>query len=160
MEPLVRTSFNELNAEVSPDGRWLAYESDESGQNEVYVRPFPNVDVGRWQVSRGGGTRPVWARSGGELFYLATGQGSAALMSVPVERQATWTAGTPTKLFEGQYFYTDTGATRRGRTYDVSPDGRRFLMLKDAAGVDDVPASRLVVVQNWTEELKRLVPTN
>ncbi len=160
MESLVRTPFNELNAEVSPDGRWLAYESDESGKNEIYVRPFPNVDAGRWQVSPGGGTRPAWARSGEELFYLATGLGSSTLMNVRVERAATWTAGTSTKLFEGPYFYTDTGVIGRGRTYDVSPDGRRFLMLKDAGGIDDVPMSRLVVVQNWTEELKRLVPVN
>ena len=73
------------------------------------MRPFPSVDAGRWQVSRGGGTRPAWARSGGELFYLATGPVSAALISVRVEHEATWTAGTPTRLFEGTFFYTDTG---------------------------------------------------
>lgn len=66
--PLVRTPFSEMSAEVSPDGRWLAYQWNESGQDEVYVRPFPNVDAGRWQVSTGGGTRPVWSRNGRELF--------------------------------------------------------------------------------------------
>ena len=71
IEPLVQTPFFERNGEVSPDGRWLAYESNESGQFEVFVRPFPDVNKGRWQVSTGGGTQPLWARNGQELFYLA-----------------------------------------------------------------------------------------
>jgi len=71
--PLFQTPFSELNAEISPDGRWLAYQSNESGRDEIYVRPFPNASAGRWQVSSDGGSRPVWARNGQELFYLATG---------------------------------------------------------------------------------------
>ena len=86
-EPLVHTEFHELNAEISPDGRWLAYESDESGQREVFVRPFPNVDAGRWLVSNGGGTRPLWAKNGQELFYLAIVGADAVVMSVRVERR-------------------------------------------------------------------------
>ena len=136
--------------EVSTDGRWLAYQSDESGQSEVYVRPFPEVDGGRWQVSTGGGTEPLWARSGKELFYIGS---SDAMMSVAVEGGATFRAGNPTRLFEWPYF--------RGvdRTYDVSPDGRRFLMIKPV-GPEQTTASSIIVVQHWTEELKRLVPTN
>ena len=68
--PLVATEFNELNADLSPDGRYVAYQSDESGRFEVYVRPFPDVEGGRWQISNDGGTRPLWARGGGELFYV------------------------------------------------------------------------------------------
>ena len=161
VEPLVRTEFDERNAEISPDGRWLAYESNESGQREVYVRPFPNVNGGRWQVSSGGGTRPLWARNGQELFYMAIAGTEAAVMSVRVERGATWTAAAPAKLFAGRFFSVDgAGGTGIGRTYDVSPDGRRFLMLKDSAtgNSSDVPSARFVVVQNWFEELKRLVP--
>ena len=151
--PLLQTKFDELNGIVSPDDRWLAYESDSSGRFEIYVRPFPNAGGGQWQVSTGGGTRPLWARSGKELFYLGP---DGALLRVPVEASgATWNAGTPAKLLEGRYF--TGGAVTAGRTYDVSPDGQRFLMIK-APGAD-APAASIIVVQHWLEELKRLVPT-
>ena len=153
VRPLVQTTFNELNGEISPDGRWLTYQSNESGQNEIYVRPFPDTDRGRWQISTGGGTRPLWARSGKELFYLGP---SGAVMSTSVEDGSTFRAGNPTRLFEGPYFANLNAA---GRTYDVSPDGQRFLMIKEGASTDATSAPReIVVVQNWTEELKRLVP--
>ena len=71
VEPLVKTPLAERNGEISPDGRWLAYEANDSGQFEIYVRPFPDVNSGHWQVSTGGVTRPLWARNGQELFYLA-----------------------------------------------------------------------------------------
>jgi serine/threonine-protein kinase len=122
-QPLVRTQFSERNAEISPDGRWIAYESDESGQFEIYVRPFPNVDEGRWQISTGGGAKPLWARSGRELFHLAP---VTRLMVVPVKSGPTFAAGNPELLFEGRYL----DAAFIGRTYDVSPDGKRFLMIK------------------------------
>ena len=83
--PLVQTPFSERNGEVSPDGRWLAYEANDSGRYEIYVRPFPDVTKGLWQVSTDGGTRPLWARSGQELFYLAP---TGALMRVGVEAGA------------------------------------------------------------------------
>ena len=92
VRPLVQTTFNELNGEISPDGRWMAYQSNESGQDEIYVRPFPDADSGRWQVSTGGGTRPLWARSGKELFYVGP---SGAVMSASVEGGSTFRAGTP-----------------------------------------------------------------
>ena len=98
VEPLVQTTIAEPNAVISPDGRWLAYESNDSGQFQIFVRPFPDVNTGRWQVSTGGGTQPLWARNGQELFYLAS---TGALMSVPVVRGTTWTAGAPTKLIDG-----------------------------------------------------------
>jgi serine/threonine-protein kinase len=153
--PLVQSPFNERNGEVSPDGRWLAYDANDSGRFEIYVRPFPDVTRGHWQVSTDGGTRPLWARNGQELFYLAP---PGALMRVGVTRGSTWAATTPTKLFEGDY---GAAAFHSGRTYDVSPDGRRFLMIKNG-GADDpnaTPAS-MVVVLNWFEELKQRVPTN
>jgi len=150
----VQTTFNELNGEISPDGRWVAYQSNESGQDEIYVRPFPDADRGRWQISTGGGTRPLWARSGKELFYLGP---SGAVMSASVEGGSTFRAGRPTRLFEGRYL---TFATVAGRTYDVSPDGQRFLMLKPGDTDSTAAPTSLVVVQNWFEELKRLVPTN
>jgi len=149
-EPLIATEFNELNAEISPDGRWLAYRSNESGRDEVYVRPFPNVEAALWQVSTDGGQHPVWARSGEELFYRGL---DGSLMQMPVELQPRFVACTPTKLFEGPYLRGS------GRAYDVSPDGRRFLMIKEGDGPsDDSSPPGIIVVQNWFEELRRLVP--
>ena len=151
--PLLQTKFDERNGIVSPDGRWLAYDSNSSGPYEIYVRPFPNVGGGQWQVSTAGGTQPLWARNGKELFYVGA---DGALARVPVETNgATWSAGTPMKLLEGRYFI---GAGIGGRTYDVSPDGQRFLMIK-APGTDaNAAPPALIVVQHWDEELKRLVP--
>jgi serine/threonine-protein kinase len=150
---LVQTSSDERNGEVSPDGRWLAYEADDSGRFNIYVRPFADVSSGRqWQVSTDGGIQPLWARNSQELFYLSAG----ALMRVGVEPGPTWTATGPTKLFEGRY---GAAANQSGRTYDIALDGKRFLMIKPGEDPTAVPAS-LVVVQNWREELKRLVPSH
>jgi hypothetical protein len=102
-----------------------------------------------------GGSRPAWARSSQELFYLAP---EGALMGVAVERGTAWKAGTPVKVLEGLYFAGSFGVNFR--TYDVSPDGKRFLMIKPVGGQDQPAAPpSLVVVQNLTEELKRLVPS-
>jgi serine/threonine-protein kinase len=154
IEPLLETPFEERGGIVSPDGHWLAYESNSSGQFEIYVRPFPNVGAGQWQVSNAGGVQGLWARSGRELFYLAP---DGALLTVPVEpRGTTWGAGTATKLFAGRYY---TGADS-SRQYDVSPDGQRFLMIKEAGATNQTATPpQVIVVQHWTEELKRLVPT-
>jgi serine/threonine-protein kinase len=147
---LLRTRFNELNAEISPDGRWFAYQSNESGQDEVYVRPFPEIGDDRQQVSTNGGTRPVWARNGRELFYLAPD----GLFSVTVTPGPGFKLGSPLRLINRRYF-AETAFI--GRTYDVSPDGQRFLMIKDDAGDGVRPA--IVVVQNWLEQLKaRVLP--
>jgi serine/threonine-protein kinase len=158
VQPLLQTPFNEEEGTISPDGRWLAYESDSSGRSEIYVRPFPEVAGGLRQVSNGGGRRPLWARDGQELFYLASGGGgpTSTLMRVPVEARSTvWNAGTPVALFQGRYF-----TSAQGRTYDVSLDGRRFLMVKEAGADQGDARPQIIVVLNWLEELKRLVPTN
>jgi serine/threonine-protein kinase len=163
--PLIQTPFTERNGEISPDGRWIAYEANDSVRFEIYVRPFPKVMDGRWQVSTGGGTRPLWARNGQELFYRAvvptavwtTPFPMGALMRVGVERSATWAATAPVPLFEGRYLMGMLGSAI-GRTYDISPDGRRFLMIKPVPSTRTESTS-IVVVQNWQEELKRLVPT-
>jgi serine/threonine-protein kinase len=151
---LIQGPLVDRNAEVSPDGQWLAYESNDSGQPQVFVRPFPDVNKSKTQVSTVGGTEPLWARNGEELFYIAPG---GALTSVPVKRGTTWTPGTPTKLFEAGYFRGGVGTGSDSRMYDVSPDGRRFLMIKQDVSASQ-PAARIVVVQHWLEELKRLVP--
>jgi hypothetical protein len=104
-------------------------------------------------VSTGGGTQPLWARNGLEVFYLAA---DGALMSVPITRAREWTAGAPARVLDGRYYRGVSANT--GRTYDASVDGKRFLAIKPA-GLDQAerPVS-IVVVQNWLEELKRLVP--
>ena len=120
--------------------------------SQIYVRPFPDVDAGYWQVTTNGGTRPLWARSGRELFYQANG----ALMAVPVRTtDSTFSAGNPTKLFDAAPYYF--GIT--GHTFDVSADGQKFLMIKNAAASDQNAALSLIVVEHWTDQLKTRVPT-
>ena len=120
------------------------------------MRPFPDIDTGRWQVSTGGGRLPLWARGGEELFFLDL---DGAVLRASVEGAATFRVDTPTRLFQGPYFTPQTSNVFR--TYDVSPDGQRFLMIKESGGSEDASAApRFIVVQNWFEELKRLVPVN
>jgi serine/threonine-protein kinase len=147
---LLNMSYDEHNAAVSPNGQWIAYQSNESGRDEVYVRPFPAVGSGRWQISTSGGTRPLWAHNGRELFYFIA---PGILMSVPVRVDAGFSAGTPVRLFSGLYL-----SPQGGRTYDVSPDDRRFVMIKTEDRT--APRQQIVVVQNWFQELTRLVPVN
>ena len=143
-------SFNENNAEISPDGRWLAYQSNESNQNEIYVRPFRGGAEERRLVSNDGGTKPQWARNGRELYFL----NGTSMMSVAIQTTPTFNLGPPTKLFDGRYF---SGIT--GRTYDVSRDGQRFLMVKaPTAGDPSANPGSIVIALNWTEELKARVP--
>ena len=151
-EWLLNSEFSERNAEMSPDGNWMAYQSDESGEYEIYVSPFPDVAGGKQQVSNAGGIFPVWARNGQELFYVENGE-PAHLMAVPVQTGSTFNPGNPEAVFEWNY-YTGT----LGRTYDVSPDGLRFLMIKGATGGPDATRPQINIVQNWSEELKERVP--
>ena len=148
---ILNQQYSESNAVLSPDGRWMAYQSDESGRSEIYVRPFPDVNSARFQVSTNGGTRPLWSRDGRELFYYLP---PGVIVAAPVQIGATFKAGAPRELFKGTYLSPQTG-----RMYDVSPDGKRFLMIKEARREGEAPPPpQLVVVQNWTEELKRLAP--
>jgi len=150
--PLIVDPGVQGNPVISPDGRWLAYQDESEGV--VFVRPFPNVAAGRWQVSPPGSKWPLWSRDGRELFYLS----GANLMAVAVDAtQQTFQWTSASVLFQGSYsgFPGLTGP----RNYDLSPDGRRFLMIKDHA-TPEQSAGVLIVVENWFEELKRLVPTN
>lgn len=140
--PLFDARFKRSGFEFSPDGKWLAYQSNETGRPEVYVEPYPGPG-GRSQVSTGGGTVPRWNRNGKELFFR-TGD---KMMAVDVETGAAFRAATPKILFEK----ATTG-------YDVAPDGRRFLMLKAAPVTQGGTPSELHVVVNWFEELRRRVP--
>ena len=140
-----------MNPEVSPDGRYFAYESNESGRAEIYVRPYPRVNDGRWQLSTSGGTRPAWSRDGAELFYIDPAN---TLMAVPVRTSGTtFSAGTPAKVFDTKY-----AMYMASRGYDVSADGRRFVMIKAGAAGGNAPPTSVVVVANWFEELTARVP--
>jgi Tol biopolymer transport system component len=149
-QPFLQTQFNEGNPRFSPDGRWIAYVSDESGRSEIYVQPYPGPG-GKWQVSRDGGTEPVWNRNGRELFYRSGNK----LMAVEITIQPNFELGNPRMLFEGPYVPSAVPVSN----YDVSPDGQRFLMLKPAEQDQAQSApTQITVVQNWFEELKRRVP--
>ena len=147
--PIISTSYVDGWPEFSPDGRWLAYGSNESGRLEVYVTPVPGPGR-RIPISVEGGREPLWARSGRELFYWSLD--SKKLMAVDTVLQAEFRAGAPRVLFEFQGL-----ATTPSRVYDVSPDGQRFLIPGPLA-IKPVEVTQLNLVLNWFEELKRLAP--
>jgi len=145
--PFLVTDFNEFAPRLSLDGHWLAYVSDQSGENSIYVRRFPEGDTLN-SISTGVGTEPIWSRNGRELFYHSGNQ----LMVVDVETEPEFGVERPSRLFEG---ICDTDPTLVGSpNYDVSLDGQRFLMVsrRDAA-----ETLALTFVQNWFDELQRLV---
>lgn len=146
--PFVHTKFNERQQRFSPDGHWIAYMSDESGRSEVYVQAFPGPG-GKSQVSTEGGTFPVWARDGRELFYLNGNK----MMSVGVTTHPSFGASTPR-------FLTDVSALVPVRfnnaAYDISANGQRFLLVRTK---EQNAPGEVRVVLNWSEELKRLVPS-
>lgn len=139
--PYVATSIDECCAVFSPDGRWIAYNSNESGRDEIYVRPFPGPEP-KHQVSFGGGTHPKWTRGGREIVYRAPGP-PPALMAVSVALGADFRAGPPRRLFDDTYRKTESFEFP---TYDVSPDGERFLMIEEPPSA--APPRQIVVVPN------------
>ena len=146
-ELFLRTPFTEVGPQFSPDGRYISYVSDESGQYEVYVRPYP-AGPGKWQVSTRGGEEAMWSNDGRELFY----RNGNTWMAVAVDLELTFKAGAPRRLFEGPY--VNVG----GISYDVTPDGQRFLVL-EPAGPAAAPVTHLNVVLNWFEEMKEKAGT-
>jgi serine/threonine-protein kinase len=154
---LLKEKYHEAQPRISPDGRWMAYTSNESGQTQVYVRPFPEVEGGRWQVSTSGGDSPLWSPDGRELFF----RNGDAVMAVSSKTDPTFSVETPKMLFRGTYVgavlaYDDWDFA----TWDISPDGKRFLMMKEtgAAATGGGRSRKINVVLNWFEELKRRVP--
>jgi Tol biopolymer transport system component len=143
--PFARTAALESEPMFSPDSRWLAYVSNESGRSEVYVRPLEGA--GKWQVSTDGGVEPRWGPNGREVFYRNGGK----MYAVDVSAESAIAVGKAHLLFEGPYSLSQIGSPN----YDVSRDGRRFLMLKPEAAAPP-PVN---IVMNWFDELKRLVPT-
>jgi serine/threonine-protein kinase len=148
LKPLVATAFDESGIAISPDGRWLAYESNETGQTEVIIRPFPDVDGGKWQVSLDGGRAPLWSRDGRELFFVNSNR---ELMSVNVGSGASPNNGTPRRLFKLRpelYLAAQENYT----PYDVAPNGRFLMARRLRLTAARVPP--LVVTENWLAELR------
>jgi eukaryotic-like serine/threonine-protein kinase len=145
---LIKSPYDHYAMSISPDGKWLAFTSTESGTPEVHVRPFPNVDAARYVISQGGGDASLWSRNGRELFFRGP---HGQMFAVPVTTGSRFTHGKPQLLFAGnglgvQFFY---------RSYDVHPDGKRFLMVR--IGGDDTGV--LDVVFNWRSEVRRQLRT-
>ena len=145
--PLLESANMELNPVISPDGQWLAYQSNESGQAEIYAQAFPSAGR-RQQISTAGGSEPVWAPSGVELFYRNANQ----MLAVEIETEEGLRASRPRALFEKEFEFS-----RNNQNYDVSLDGQRFVMVQTP---DSTERGQLEIVFNWFEELERLVPTN
>jgi len=146
-EPFLATPANEAQPAFSPNGRWLAFTSDRSGRNEVYIAPYPGGEP-KEQISPAGGSEPMWARESGELFYRSGDK----MMVVTIETNPTLQVTTPRLLFEGSY--AGPPFSFLPANYDVTPDGQRFVMVPEKRVLN-----QLQVVVNWFEELKRLVPT-
>jgi serine/threonine-protein kinase len=147
--PLVASrEFDEAAIALSPDGRWIAYESNETGRREVYLRPFPGVDGGKWQVSNGGGVAPLWSRDGGQLFFVT---GDRRMASRSVRATPELELGEQTMLFamsEDLYLSPAENYT----PFDVTADGRFIMARRRSSGGVEQP---LVVAENWVEELKQ-----
>ena len=151
---LLPTDFRLLDGALSPDSHWLAYESSESGHYEIVVRPYPDVEAHQWVISSGGGEEPKWTRDGRTLFFRT----AKSLMAAAVDTTTGFSFRKPEPVLDITAYTFLRGPPR---TYDVSPDGQRFLLVKSIARADadsSAESLRAIIVQNWTEELKRLVP--
>jgi serine/threonine-protein kinase len=145
---LINTQFNEFGASASPDGRWLAYQSNESGRPEIYVRELAGAG-GRWPISKGGGEEPRWSPDGKELYYRINGQ----LIAVAVETRSSFQAGTSNSLFNEVYDFRSNS----GETYDVDPRGGRFLMIRPPK---EETSAQIRIVLNWFGELRKTAAAN
>jgi len=145
-KPLIQANWTVRSAQFSPNGRWMAYASNETGSMEIYVSPFPEGS-GKWQISRGGGQEPRWRRDGKELFFLSP---DGKIMAVPVESSTSFQAGAPAALF--QTHRRQPMSSQDLFSYDVSPDGQRFLI---ATQLDEGNAAPLSVLLNWASAMEK-----
>ena len=143
--PFLVTPFEEHSPKFSPDGRWIAYVSNESGREEVYARPFPGPG-GKWALSTAGGSEPVWSSDGSELYYRSP----EGMMGIPVDTNGALRAGKPRVLFDDTFQHHFLGVAN----YDVAPESGRFVMVEP--NQESSGPAQLKVVLNWAEELERL----
>jgi serine/threonine protein kinase len=156
MVPLLQENYQENQPQVSPDGKWMAYTSNESGEYEVYVRPFPDIDSGLWRVSTSGGASPLWSPDGKELFYLS----NDGAIAVSVETEPTFETIKSEVLFEESHLGLLQGDAH---PWDIHPDGKRFLMIQEYTGdtsTEETSRPKINIVLNWFEELKERVPVD
>ena len=138
-----QTPATEDQGQFSPDGHWIAYTSNETGQSEIYVIPFPlSTSGGKWMVSRGGGVQPRWRRNGKELFYISP---DSKMMVVAVDTRPVFHIGTPRALFQTDI--VDTGIRTGPMSWDIAPDGNRFIIITESPG----EASSITVALNWRD---------
>ena len=145
---LVATGYDERGSALSPDSRWLAYVSNEQGEHEVFVRPFPDVNGGRWQVSSGGGSAPVWAHNGRELFYVS----GKKMYVVQLHAGPPFSAEPPRVLFDIPEGVRHASLARG--TFAITPDDQRFLMVRDNSWEEMAGTRTVVLVENFFEELR------
>jgi len=150
---LVKSEFCNDYSAVSPDGRWMAYESNVSGRSEIYVERYPELG-NRQQISTGGGRRPLWSHDHRELFFSTPD--NRQILAVPVQSGTTLVAGRPQVLFEFAMLAPAGGI----RPYDIAPDGRFLIIRSGQTEAAGGTASNMILILNWTKELKRLVPPN
>ena len=144
--PLWDSKSQLYNAELSPDGRWVAYQSNESGRFEIYVHPFPDLKAGRWQVTFAGGAYPGWTGNGRELAFIA---GDGRMNVLPVQTTPSFASGNATPLFATSDFFLGIA-----RTYDLSPSGDRFVMLRVGREAEVAANREVVVTSNWLGQLR------
>jgi Tol biopolymer transport system component/tRNA A-37 threonylcarbamoyl transferase component Bud32 len=142
--PLVASPAQEFHPALSPDGRWLAYTSNESGAFEIYVRPFPETSSAKWQVSTAGGGEPTWAPTGRELLYL---NGRSEMVSAEIQAGPTFSVGKQRTLFSASQFFRPGPIP----SFSLTPDGKRFLMVREGEATQQ---SELIVAENWLEGLR------
>ncbi len=164
IKELLHDTHWELEPQISPDGRYVAYQSDESGEGQIYVRTFPDVTKGRWQVSNDGGNSPLWSPDGRELYF----RNGDATMAIEIETEPIFEKrGNPKILFRGTYF-SEAAINITFTPWDIHPDGDKFLMIKPpqttaAESTEEeapAPQPKIMVILNWFEELKELVPVD
>jgi serine/threonine protein kinase/Tol biopolymer transport system component len=156
-KPLLQEEYREFQPQISPDGKWMAYASNESGNREIYVRPFPDVDKGRWQVSKDGGDSPLWSPDGKELFYRKNDE----VIAVSVETEPIFKTVKSETLFQKNY--VSRTLILHPNPWDIHPDGKRFLMMKESTGDEttkETSRPTINIIANWFEELKQRVPVD
>lgn len=160
IKPLLHEKYAEVIPLISPDGRWIVYETDDpKGEFNVYVRPFPNVnDGGKYQITFNGGRDPLWSPDGQKIFYYSRG----SLWEIAIEMEPEFIRGEPVRLFQCPY----NPVVSMGFNYaflDIDPDGKRFLGIQSIPKTNEEspeePPTKINVVVNWFEELKQKVPT-
>jgi eukaryotic-like serine/threonine-protein kinase len=158
MTPLLNApEYVETAAALSPDGRWLAYVTNETGQDEVYVRPYPDIDGGKWQISTNGGISPRWSSANGELFYRNPRGNLVETYAVAITNDEQFSAAIPELLFSSRHY------ALASNSYMVTADGQRFLMMRPATSSTATGAivdTNLILVENFAEEVRRLVPAD